>query len=50
MVSLSLLLIPMGCYLLESAFCLKRGDYAGAITFAAYGVANIGLIWKFLYS
>jgi len=44
---LALLVIPTVCYLLEAALMLKD-DKAGALTFMAYGVANIGLLCKFV--
>jgi len=43
-----LLVIPTICYLISGVLMLREGDYAGCLTFGAYGVANCGLIWKFL--
>lgn len=48
--SLILLLIPTACYALEGFMAGYRGDYAGMITFSAYSLANVGLIWRFLYT
>ena len=47
--TLWLLIVPTLCYLLSGFLFSLKGDYAGAVTFGAYGVANLGLIWKFIF-
>lgn len=48
--TLWLLIVPTVCYMLSALIMFLDGDKAGALTFGAYGTANIGLIWRFLYT
>lgn len=44
-----LLLIPTMCYIAEGAICVFTGDLAGAVTWGCYGMANTGLVYKFIF-
>jgi hypothetical protein len=43
------LIVPTACYFAEAVLFWFSGDKSGALTFGAYGLANVGLIWKFLF-
>jgi hypothetical protein len=44
-----LLLIPTLCYLAEGLICVYTLDFAGAVTWGCYGLANTGLVYKFIF-
>lgn len=45
-----LVLIPLACYAVASALYLRQGQPGLALTYAAYSVANVGLIWAAMRS
>ena len=42
------IIIATCCYLVTAYDCLKQKDYAHSLTWTAYAVANLGLLWHFV--
>ena len=41
-------IIAGGLYLIQAGIALKSGQHGMSVTFSAYALANVGLIWAML--